>query len=75
MPAVPQALEAIAHGSGGRFTGGAAAVDVPGIYDELGTRTGTRKKTVEVSAAAAGGGLAFVLAGGLLSGLWFRRIP
>jgi hypothetical protein len=28
-----------------------------------------------VSAAAAGGGLAFVLAGGLLSGLWFRRVP
>ncbi len=75
VPAVPQALEALAQGSGGRFTGGAAAVDVPGIYDELGTRTGKRKKTIEVSAAAAGGGLAFVLVGGLLSGLWFRRIP
>ena len=59
----------------GRFTGGAVAVDVKGAYDELGSRTGKRKKTIEVSAAAAGGGLAFVLAGGLLSGLWFRRIP
>jgi Ca-activated chloride channel homolog len=75
VPAVPQALEALAQGSGGRFTGGAAAVDVKGTYDELGSRAGKRKKTVEVSAAAAGGGLAFVLAGGLLSGLWFRRIP
>jgi Ca-activated chloride channel homolog len=75
VPAVPQALEALAQGSGGRFTGGPATVDVAGLYDELGTRTGQRKKTVEVSAAAAGGGLAFVLAGGLLSGLWFRRIP
>ena len=63
------------RGSAGRFTGGAAAVDVKGTYDELGSRTGTRRKTIEVSAAAAGGGLAFVLAGGLLSGLWFRRIP
>jgi Ca-activated chloride channel family protein len=75
VPASAPALEAIAQGSGGRFTGGVAAVDVRGLYDELGSRTGKRKKTVEISAAAAGGGLAFVLAGGLLSGLWFRRIP
>jgi Ca-activated chloride channel family protein len=75
VPAQPQSLETIARGSGGRFTGGVAAVDVKGSYDELGSRTGRRKKTIEVSAAAAGGGLAFVLAGGLLSGLCFRRIP
>jgi Ca-activated chloride channel homolog len=75
VPAQPQSLETIARGSGGRFTGGVAAVDVKGSYEELGSRTGRRKKTIEVSAAAAGGGLAFVLAGGLLSGLWFRRIP
>ena len=75
VPAQPQALEAIAQGSGGRFTGGAAGVDVKGTYDELGSRAGKRKKTIEVSSAVAGGGLAFVLAGGLLSGLWFRRIP
>jgi Ca-activated chloride channel homolog len=75
VPAQPQALEALAQRSGGRFTGGAAAVDVKGTYDELGSRAGKRKKTIEVSAAAAGGGLAFVLVGGLLSGLWFRRIP
>ena len=75
VPAQPQELEALARGSAGRFTGGPAALDVNGTYDELGSRTGRRKKTIEVSAAAAGGGLAFVLAGGLLSGLWFRRIP
>jgi Ca-activated chloride channel family protein len=75
VPAQPQSLEEIARGSGGRFTGGVAAVDVKGAYDELGSRTGQRKKTIEVSAMAAGGGLAFVLVGGLLSGLWLRRIP
>jgi Ca-activated chloride channel homolog len=75
VPAQPQTLETIARGSAGRFTGGVAAVDVKGAYAELGSRTGKRKKTIEVSAAAAGGGLAFVLVGGLLSGLWFRRIP
>jgi Ca-activated chloride channel family protein len=75
VPAQPQALESIAQGSGGKFTGGPAAVDVKGTYGELGSRAGRRKKTIEVSSAVAGGGLAFVLVGGLLSGLWFRRIP
>jgi Ca-activated chloride channel homolog len=75
VPADPTVLELLSRQSGGRFTGGPAAVDVKGTYDELGSRTGKRKKTVEVSAVAAGGGLAFVLVGGLLSGLWFRRIP
>ena len=75
MPAQPQALEALARGSGGRFTGGPAAVDVKGSTTSSARASAQRKKTVEVTAAAAGGGLAFMLAGGLLSGVWFRRIP
>lgn len=75
VPAQPQELEELSRGSAGRFTSGPSAVDVKGAYDELGSRTGKRKKTIEVSSAAAAGGLVFVLAGGLLSGLWFRRIP
>jgi Ca-activated chloride channel homolog len=75
VPASPQTLQTLATQSGGRFTSGPAAVDVAGAYDELGSRVGSRKKTVEVSAVAAAGGLAFMLAGGMLSGVWFRRIP
>jgi Ca-activated chloride channel family protein len=75
VPAQPQSLELIGRVSLGRFTAGPAAVDVAGTYNELGSRTGKRKKTIEVSAAAAAGGLAFMLAGGLLSGVWFRRMP
>lgn len=74
VPAQAQTLEQIARGSRGRFVGGAAAVDVKGTYDELGSRVGKKKKTVEVTAAAAAGGLALMLAGGLLSGVWFRRL-
>jgi Ca-activated chloride channel family protein len=75
VPAQPQVLQAIARATLGRFTSGPGAVDVAGAYDELGSRTGRRKKTIEVSAAAAAGGLAFMLAGGILSGVWFRRMP
>jgi len=45
------------------------------IYGELGSRVGRQNKTVEVTAAAAGGGLALILAGAILSGVWFRRFP
>ncbi|HEU5361801.1 MAG TPA: VWA domain-containing protein [Gaiellaceae bacterium] len=75
VPAQPQVLQAISRAALGHFTSAPAAVDVAGTYDELGSRTGKRKKTIEVSAAAAAGGLAFMLAGGILSGVWFRRMP
>lgn len=75
VPAQPQALQLIARQSGGHFTAGAAAVNAKRVYEELGSRVGQRKKTVEVSAVAAAGALAFMLTGGLLSSVWFRRVP
>ncbi len=75
VPAEPAVLQAIASASGGRFTAGAARVDVKSTYAALGSRVGRTHKTQEVTAAAAGGGIALMLAGGLLSGIWFRRFP
>jgi len=75
VPAQPAVLEQIARSSGGRFFQGAASVDVKSTYADLGSRVGTRRKTVEVTAAAAAGGIVFMLAGALLSGTWFRRFP
>jgi Ca-activated chloride channel homolog len=75
VPAQAQALETIARQSGGHFMSGPAVVDVEGAYGELGSRVGSKRKVVEVSAAAAAGGLVFMLTGGLLSGVWYRRVP
>jgi Ca-activated chloride channel family protein len=75
VPVQPAALQAIARASGGRFYPGEASVDVKTTYTELGSRVGKTHKTVEVTAATAGGGIVFMLAGALLSGLWFRRFP
>jgi Ca-activated chloride channel family protein len=75
VPVQPAVLQLIARASGGRFTQGAASVNVEDTYSELGSRVGNKHKTVEVTAAAAAGGMAFMLAGALLSGVWFRRIP
>jgi Ca-activated chloride channel family protein len=75
VPVQPAVLQLIAKTSGGRFYQGAAGANVKQTYAELGSRVGNRRKTFEVTAAAAGGGIAFMLAGALLSGLWFRRFP
>jgi glycosyltransferase involved in cell wall biosynthesis len=74
VPIQPTVLQSIAKASGGRYADGVAAVDVRGTYAELGSRVGHTHKTVEVTSAAAAGGLVFMLAGALASGLWFRRL-
>jgi Ca-activated chloride channel family protein len=75
VPTQPAPLQAIASGSAGRFYPNLASVDVKTIYGDLGSRVGHQDKTVEVTAAAAGGGIVLMLAGAVLSGLWFRRFP
>ena len=74
VPAQPQVLQQIAGASGGRYYPGLGALDVKSTYSELGSRVGHRRKSVEVTSVAAGGGLVLLLAGAALSGLWFRRV-
>lgn len=73
VPAQAVALQFFSRSTGGRYAGSPADFDVHAVYAGLGSRSGTRRSTVEISAAAAGGGIAFMLAGAGLSGLWFRR--
>jgi len=73
VPLQPQTLTGLAHATGGRVY--QAGADLTRVATGLRARTGQEHKTVEVTAAAAAGGLAFMVAGGLLSGVWFRRIP
>lgn len=75
VPIQPAALQAIAQGSGGRFYSHVIDFEPTTLFQELGSRVGKKSKRVEVTSAAAAGGLAFMLVGGLLSGIWFRRVP
>jgi Ca-activated chloride channel homolog len=73
VPVEPQLLQSLARGSAGRaYT---PDVDLDPVVRQLKTRTGTEHKTVEVTAAAAAGGLCCMVVAGLVSGLWFRRVP
>jgi Ca-activated chloride channel homolog len=75
VPAQPAVLQSIAQGTGGHFYAHVLAFQPTATYAELGSRVGKQPKRIEVTAVAAAGGLAFMLVGGLLSGVWFRRMP
>jgi Ca-activated chloride channel family protein len=73
VPVQPELLDGIARASGGHAYAPTASLEP--VVRALRTRTGTEHKTVEVTAAAAGGGLCCMVVAGLVSGLWFRRVP
>jgi Ca-activated chloride channel family protein len=73
VPVQPELLDGIARQTNGRAYAPGASLEP--VLSALRTRTGTEHKTVEVTAAAAGGGLCCMVIAGLVSGLWFRRLP
>jgi Ca-activated chloride channel homolog len=75
VPPSPDTLREIARLSGGEFFTATDAEGLARVYEELGSRLGTRKESREVGDYFAGGAAAFLLAGGALSALWFRRVP
>jgi Ca-activated chloride channel family protein len=70
----PTTLQVISHLSGGQFYKAASAAQLTSIYKNLGSHTSKARSTHELSAEAIGLALLFVLAGVILSGIWFRRL-
>ena len=68
VPPDPETLEAIARRSGGRAFSVEDAGELDRVYEELGSRIGTRQERREITAGFAGAGL-LLLAGGLGTGL------
>ena len=67
-------LQKIARGTDGTFFQVHTAGELKQVYEDLGSRLVKDKKKREITVVAAGAGIAFMVAGALLSGLWFRRI-
>ena len=61
--------------SGGEFFAAADDQRLNRVYEELGSRLGSRKKDAEITVAFAGVGLALFLVAGALSTALFRRLP
>lgn len=75
VPVDDTTLQAIARASGGHVASSLDPAFLRRTVEGLGSRTGHVRKSVEVTAAVAAGGLACMLAGALAGGFWFRRIP
>jgi Ca-activated chloride channel family protein len=75
VPPSPETLQQLAQVSGGAFF---TAVDDEGlkkVYENLGSRLGTRTEHREITDFFAGGAAALLFAGGALSALLYRRVP
>jgi Ca-activated chloride channel homolog len=74
VPPSPDTLRQIAQLSGGEFFTATDADGLERVYEELGSRLGSRDESREVGDYFAGGAAALLLVGGALSALWFRRV-
>jgi Ca-activated chloride channel family protein len=74
VPPSPDTLRQIAQLSGGEFFTATDADGLKRVYEELGSRLGSRDQSREVGDYFAGGAAALLLVGGALSALWFRRV-
>ncbi|MBI5105815.1 MAG: VWA domain-containing protein [Solirubrobacterales bacterium] len=74
VPPDPVTLRRIARASGGEAFEVDEQQELKRIYERLGSRLGTKPKREEVTAGVAGAGLAFLLAGVLLTLRWRGRV-
>jgi len=74
VPPDLETLRAIADTSGGRSFSARDADRLTAVYERLGSQVATEREPREVTAAFAGGALALVAGGALLSLHWFRRL-
>jgi Ca-activated chloride channel family protein len=75
VPPSPETLRAVARLTGGQFFTAPDQGHLRQIYEKLGSRLGHRRESREITDFFAGGSAAFLLFGGALSALWFRRVP
>ena len=75
VPPDPDSLRQLAAGTGGEFFVAADDERLRTVYEELGSRLGTRDKEAEITVAFAGAGMGLMLLAGALSTILFRRLP
>jgi Ca-activated chloride channel family protein len=75
VPASPGTLEQIAKTSGGQFFTAPTTDRLDQVYEDLGSRLGTRTESREITDWFAAGAAVLLLVGGTLSAFLFRRVP
>ncbi len=75
VPPNPATLEQVAKTSGGEFFAAPDSAGLSRVYEELGSRLGTRNEDREITDVFAGLAAALVLIAATISAVLFRRIP
>jgi Ca-activated chloride channel homolog len=75
VPPDPRAMRAIASESGGRAFKATDAAALDTVYEQLGSRIGSKNEKREITAAFAGGGIVLLAAALALSLRGFGRLP
>jgi Ca-activated chloride channel family protein len=75
VPPDRRTLRRIAEVTGGQYFAAADPEKLQDVYKRIGSRIGFRQEQREITVAFAAGGLGLMLAGGLLSMMWFGRLP
>jgi Ca-activated chloride channel family protein len=75
VPPDETTLREIAESTGGRFFASSSEADLARVYEDLGSRIGFAEEEQEVTVAFAAAALALLVAGSILSTLWFNRFP
>jgi len=74
VPVAPGTLQEVARGTDGTFFQAQTGKDLKKVYEDLRSELVHDKKKREITVALAGAAAVFLIAGALLSGLWFRRL-
>ena len=74
VPPDPAALEQIAQAAGGQSFTAETTDRLSEVYEQLGSQLGHKNTKREITAEFAGGGLALLLLGGVMSLGWFGRL-
>jgi Ca-activated chloride channel family protein len=75
VPISPETLQQVATESGGEFFAAPDAEAMSKVYEELGSRLGTRKQDREITDVFAALAAAFLLVGATTSAFLFQRVP
>ena len=75
VPPDRSTLQQLAEQTGGRAFAAPSSRDLTAIYDDLGSKIGFVKERQEITVAFTATAVLLLAAGGVLSLLWFNRIP
>ncbi len=75
VPFDPTMLQEVARQTGGEYFGATQLSELRRIYRQLGRVIGWERRRTEMTSLVAGAAAVLMLSGGLLSMIWFRRLP